>query len=832
MLNIESLGSVKDLAHENLTPGVNAIIGKNGTGKSTTRNALTFILFGLPSFKENVPHVAPSFYSDKNQIRRISATISDGSTSVKVTRMSQDKKASEDLVCEPSSKEELFASYLGSVSKDDFLNVWSMSEFDINAIDPSNSSAIEHFLASQYGIHAAPHTIKEELQARIKEHDSADKTKSGFARKKKEYLETYKDYLGLQQTSHETFKASQELEAAIQSEEKCTVERNAKTTQVNELAELKKSEQSLRNNLHEATLKQTTLRKQLENLNASRPQAPNKELLALQFKIKSLPKDLENYTERKNRLNELKAEQQISEHELAAYPSIAFSHTSADWAFAQTRSQEIVKRISEAKFKYESDEAYVEQKQAQNELFNGEENNVHTFSFGMVALLVGTPLAFLALAAALYFTSLPPLVAGSCAAVGLIVTAIEFAIITTKSKKTTTPSAEARHAQNELASLMSKRDASKTTWQRAEDEWTAFVAQHFPQSESTPRDELMRAIQSAPEILMLEKRIEENRQKITEGMQFLLGKESTFKSDYSKCYPGETAPDDFALLVARCGSRIDEEIQTKESYDSYTSRKNELEHQSAEIAETIKKLRRELLDLSSQLSCPESDIQDFFEHRISELKNEIAYLNEQIAQHNKAIGQNRQIIEDCFDQDDSERTKAALQNRLAEVYSQAHDMLVTKMAEHLLKNALEYFDKHSAPPIIDESNKIFARITQGQFPRIFFPQEKPESETKELTVIDKNGSEFTPDTLSLGTMRQLYLAIRFGVIQAQSKNHINVPIVLDEILASFDEDRRDAAVAEINELAKDHQVFYFSTRDDIIENPETNSWNIVRLKNT
>ena len=100
-----------------------------------------------------------------------------------------------------------------------------------------------------------------------------------------------------------------------------------------------------------------------------------------------------------------------------------------------------------------------------------------------------------------------------------------------------------------------------------------------------------------------------------------------------------------------------------------------------------------------------------------------------------------------------------------------------------------------------------------------------------ISVIDNEGNESIPDVLSLGTMRQLYLAIRFAVIKSQGNEKKHIPIVLDEILSSFDEDKREAAVREINEIAKDHQVFYFSVRNDFQDNAIAKDWNYISLNN-
>lgn len=832
-LNIESLGSIKDLSHQSLAPGVNALVGNNGVGKSTTRNAIKFALFGLPADdKSSVPHVSPSYFSGKSPLRRVSAIITDGSESVKVTRESQDKKASTSLICEPASQEKLFKEYLGSVSKDDFENIWSMSEFDVNAIDPTNSDAIKRFLASQYGLNTEPNSVLNALKTKNKEHTTTAARGSGFAKSRKDYLESYDKYQKLIDMSHNTFQASQDLEQAEAQTKECSALREEKSQELARLREVQKTEQSIRHDLNEAEVTLSRLQKELDAMEASAPGAPNEELLALKFKIMALSKDLENYQEKKSRLDELKTEQKMADTELHKYPDISFSHTRADWEYARTNAQDILNAISQAEHAYEAAAAYVEQKQLANErLIDSQEvTTTKTFTTRMMVTLLATTVVSFAATIVLALLSAPQLALVTTALIGIVIVGLEFAVFTNKSKKTSNVSPAVQNAQDELTSLIAQKDAAKATWQKAEDKWNTFVAQNFPGSDAAKRDELMRGILSAQEILALEKRIEDNRLKITEGMQFLLSKEETFKSFFAKCYPGEPAPDNFSTLVALCQTCMDEEIQRENAFKEYLLQKRDIDRQMADLART----REDLLDKQEQIlamfECPASEFDSVLNERISRLDDATTELDDQIRMHSVAIGQNNQIIEGCFDQEELDNIQAALQNRLSHVYSKAHDYLVAKMAEQLLTDALVYFNKNSAPAIIEESNAIFNRITDGEFAHILFPQEKGKNEADTgISVIDKNGSEFTPDTLSLGTMRQLYLSIRFGVIQAQSKERINVPIVLDEILASFDETRRDAAVAEINELAKQHQVFYFSARDDVIQSPNSSEWNTLVL---
>jgi uncharacterized protein YhaN len=66
------------------------------------------------------------------------------------------------------------------------------------------------------------------------------------------------------------------------------------------------------------------------------------------------------------------------------------------------------------------------------------------------------------------------------------------------------------------------------------------------------------------------------------------------------------------------------------------------------------------------------------------------------------------------------------------------------------------------------------------------------------------------DELSRGTSEQLYLALRFGLIEEFARHGEPLPVVMDDILVNFDADRAARAASAIRDLASRHQVLYFT----------------------
>jgi uncharacterized protein YhaN len=109
--------------------------------------------------------------------------------------------------------------------------------------------------------------------------------------------------------------------------------------------------------------------------------------------------------------------------------------------------------------------------------------------------------------------------------------------------------------------------------------------------------------------------------------------------------------------------------------------------------------------------------------------------------------------------------------------------------------------------VVKAAQGYFRRITNGRYERITAP---PGDGT--IRVETPSGEQVLPNELSRGTQEQLYLSLRFGLIEEFARRAEPLPVVMDDILVNFDASRAERAAEAIEHLAATQQVLFFTCR--------------------
>lgn len=150
--------------------------------------------------------------------------------------------------------------------------------------------------------------------------------------------------------------------------------------------------------------------------------------------------------------------------------------------------------------------------------------------------------------------------------------------------------------------------------------------------------------------------------------------------------------------------------------------------------------------------------------------------------------------------------KAELEERLQYLNEEKDELEKLEKAILLSKEVLEKAYKKMkndvTPQITQDLSKIAEKISNGKYKNVVFNDEKG------MLVELDNGEYIESNYLSIGTIDQLYLSLRLSTINKISKE--NLPIILDEVFAYYDDERLENIIKYLYKEYKNHQIILFT----------------------
>lgn len=201
--------------------------------------------------------------------------------------------------------------------------------------------------------------------------------------------------------------------------------------------------------------------------------------------------------------------------------------------------------------------------------------------------------------------------------------------------------------------------------------------------------------------------------------------------------------------------------------------------------------------------------------KIVQLEEEIENLEKRIQQLTENISE----LKLQFEAMDGSQSDAAVKAQEAEEYLAEIDQYWTEylrveMARRLLQRAIDEFREKNESNVIERAGLYFKKLTLGRYEGIGIEYEGNEPY---IEALGEDGINRRVPELSDGTRDQLFLALRLAFIEQQLEQAEPIPLIIDDILVNFDDDRTIAALEIFQNLAEKTQVLYFTHHKSIVE---------------
>ncbi len=357
--------------------------------------------------------------------------------------------------------------------------------------------------------------------------------------------------------------------------------------------------------------------------------------------------------------------------------------------------------------------------------------------------------------------------------------------------------AEREHAQAVRDHAALERD--RATW---ETEWSGVTRALGLRDAASPEE-----AEAALEAAALLARIDEEADKVRRRLAGIDRDAKRFTSDVLEVCEAcasdlsPRAPEEACAKLARRVARSSAERAKRET----------LEEQARRLDAQAREARAAFDQSSNALESPEPAASA--ELRAADLEARLVEVDDRIQQTSRHLGSVETGAKEMPKSPAVEQAAEA-QRQLARVRDLAERFARARLAAAAVSRLLDKYRRENQGPVLTRASSLFATLTLGAFEGLevgFGESDEP------VIVAVKDGRRLETTSLSDGTLDQLYLALRVASLERLTHARGPLPLLLDDVLVHFDDQRAAAALTILSELAKHTQVILFTHHTRIVE---------------
>ena len=243
------------------------------------------------------------------------------------------------------------------------------------------------------------------------------------------------------------------------------------------------------------------------------------------------------------------------------------------------------------------------------------------------------------------------------------------------------------------------------------------------------------------------------------------------------------------------------------------ARRKTLEESALKLDAQASAARARVERQSAELASSEDADPAVAEARVELLDARITELDASIQQTKYNLG-GMETGAKQFDRSSAIEPAAEAQHQLAKVRDLAEQYARARLAAAAVARLLERYRRENQGPVLARASELFSMLTLGSFEGLevgFDQADEP------VLVALRDGKQLEAPALSDGTLDQLYLALRVASLERLVESRGPLPLLLDDVLVHFDDQRAAAALSVLGDLAKKTQVILFTHHRRVVD---------------
>jgi uncharacterized protein YhaN len=196
---------------------------------------------------------------------------------------------------------------------------------------------------------------------------------------------------------------------------------------------------------------------------------------------------------------------------------------------------------------------------------------------------------------------------------------------------------------------------------------------------------------------------------------------------------------------------------------------------------------------------------------VREADTKLQCIGQQMLETSRELGITRNQLDTLLGARGGLVTRAEMEVVLARIRDRVPDYAALVLAEIVLDAAIERYRNQNTSAFLESASGLFRCLTRGAF--VGLAVECDDADRPFLHGVRPSGypTQAVPVSgMSDGTCDQLYLALRLAHLEKYVRDHGPFPVILDDILVSFDDDRARAALECLADLGTRTQVLFFT----------------------
>ena len=266
------------------------------------------------------------------------------------------------------------------------------------------------------------------------------------------------------------------------------------------------------------------------------------------------------------------------------------------------------------------------------------------------------------------------------------------------------------------------------------------------------------------------------------------------------------------ILTALCQAAGVEQLADLPAVETAAARKRELQQKLAESRQRIAQTSSRDWDALRTAVAGRDTLA--IDSECARCHDDIRRLQAEQDQAREAEEHTRHALHAIDSSDRAAAAREAMESAAASYRAALRPWARLRLARALLSEALTRFRDKAQAPMVAAASAYFALMTGGRYTRLV----ADDQDGQPLLQAERaDGQRIGVAAMSEGTADQLYLALRLAALHIRRESHPAMPLVLDDVLITADDERAACMLQALADFAQDDQVLLFTHHRHVVE---------------